>query len=412
MQLKYLIQTVLLGILLTSCSKNPFDTDVFKDNNFVYNKMQDVYLWNDKIPKVDPLKYESTDQLLADMLYKSKDKWSYIEPKADYSSYYENGTYIGFGWTGYILIDRLALAVVYHNSPAAKAGLKRGDQITNINGRTIAEITAGNLWSTIYGADEAGIKADLKLSDGRNITLYKESVVLKTVLISKIITRNGHRIGYISFKNFIEPSREELKAVITSFKNQVDEVVLDLRYNGGGRVNVGIYLAELLAGSKIAGKPFIKYQHNSHNQNWNKTVNAGSQELTLNLNRLYVLTTNLTASASEMLINCLKPYMSVISIGGTTHGKPVGMYSFEFGNKVLVPISFYTYNANDQGDYFNGFVPAVTASDDLDHQLGDENELMLKAAISQITGEKIESKPAKELKLPIIHGLKSEYCGN
>jgi len=88
------------------------------------------------------------------------------------------------------------------------------------------------------------------------------------------------------------------------------------------------------------------------------------------------------------------------------------MYSFEFGNKVLVPISFYTYNANDQGDYFNGFVPAVTASDDLDHQLGDENELMLKAAISQITGEKFEYKPAKEIKLPIIHGLKGEYCGN
>src|SRR5690606_22030988 len=164
---------------------------------------------------------------------------------------------------------------------------------------------------------------------------------------------------------------------------------LDLRYNGGGLVNVAVHLASLIGGALTAGQPFATYAHNDRNEFRNETLRFESLESPpLALDRLIVITTRSSASASELVINALRPFMPVVTIGDATYGKPVGQYMIEFCDKVLAPVSFSLRNANDEGDYFGGFLPTCTAADDIGRDLGDTAEASLAEAFHFLrTGE-------------------------
>jgi hypothetical protein len=161
--------------------------------------------------------------------------------------------------------------------------------------------------------------------------------------------------------------------------------VLDLRYNGGGLVDVAQYLASLLGGSRTVGQVFAEYFHNDRNAFRNRVLRFETQPGALTLDRLVVITTEASASASELVINALRPFIPVVIVGERTYGKPVGQYAIPFCDKVLAPVSFQLRNANGEGDFFGGFAADCAAPDDLDHPIGDPMEGSLREAFAVIS---------------------------
>jgi C-terminal processing protease CtpA/Prc len=361
-------------------------------NKMLYDIMKDKYLWYRDTRNLDYEEYDSLDRLLGDLKYKKYDRWSYITTTEENNDYFEAGKYGGTGYGLWYFDDRVYIGFVYKNSPAYKVGLKRGVEILEINGKTIKEIEDASLWGTIMGKDEVGVRIDLKVnidSTIKNITLTKDTVYINSVLHHDILNIDNKKIGYLVFKTFIEPSRAELKEVFSKFKAEnIEELVLDLRYNGGGRLDIAQYLASLIGGDYTVDNVFEMLQYNDRFSHWNEAFNFTKEESALGLNHIYVITTQGTASASESVINGLKPFIDVSLIGSKTHGKAVGMNGVDFCNVYVAPITFKVLNAEEEGDYFEGISVDCGARDDILHSFGDLNEGMLKETLYYIKNGK------------------------
>jgi len=362
-------------------------------NKMLYDIMTDSYLWYKKTPSIDYESYNSLDKLLKRLKYKKYDRWSYITTTTAYTNYFEEGTYLGLGYSyKYLSNKKLYFTTVYKNSPAYKAGIRRGTELLAINGKSIKEIEKKKLWSTIYGKNKIGIKVKLKIKKGskvKTITLKKSKVKKNTVLTTKIIKDGSKKIGYLVFNSFIEPSRAELRKAFYKFKKEhIDKLILDLRYNGGGRLSIAQYLASLIGGNRTVDNVFESLIYNDRYSQWNHDYKFTKEKYNLGLNSVYIITTNGTASASESVINGLKPFLKVKLIGSRTHGKPVGMRGYDFCGKHLAPIQFKGVNASDNGNYFKGFKVICNAKDDVTHDFGNTHEQMLKETLYLIKHNK------------------------
>lgn len=365
---------------------------IAEQNKFVYEVMTDTYLWYDKVPEVDYTDYASPEALLNALRYDTLDKWSYITSTEEHYTYFEEGKYIGLGLAmDYDHNGDCRIKSVHMASPADEAGLKRGDKILGINGKTIEEIETEKLWKSIMGADEIGVVVRLNVEtlegELRNVYMMKDWVLINTVLYYDILEHNGSKTGYVVFDKFISTARDELDSVFSYFKwYGIDELIVDLRYNGGGEVSVGKYLAGLIGGDHVAGEVFAKYSHNDKYQAYDETeyFSRLGYKNAPDLDRVFFITSNSTCSASELVINSLKPFMDVILIGDTTCGKPVGMYGQDFCEMRINPIEFRVTNANDEGDFFSGMDPACYAADDLTKPFGDTAEGSLTEAMYYI----------------------------
>jgi C-terminal peptidase prc len=361
--------------------------DKLKD--LVYKVMTSTYLWYDEVPTVDLSAYASAEELLEDLKYKDLDRWSYIAAKEEYDNLMEEGRYIGLGLSlKFTENDECRIKFVYQDSPAAAAGLIRGDRLVEINGETIEEIDINNHWATIFGEDEVGVMVDLKIEDSigatKDLSLEKNWVTIDSVQFEDVFDLDGLKVGYLVFNTFIETSREELETVFTSFNQEgIDELILDLRYNTGGRGSIARYLSELIAGAP-EGAIFAQFEHNDKYGAWNFEDSFTSSEHSLNLDRVIIIISEETCSASEMVINCLRPYIDVVLIGHNTCGKPVGMYGYDLFDKHISPIEMKTVNANGEGDYFDGIQPTCNSEDDLMKQFGDEEESSLQEALNYV----------------------------
>jgi carboxyl-terminal processing protease len=368
----------------------PSSSYLEKLKDLVYKVMTSTYLWYDTVPAVDLTSYYSAEELLEDLIYKDLDRWSYIASKEEYHSLMEEGRYIGLGFgMKFTENDECRIKLVYQNSPAADAGLMRGDRLIEINGKTIEEIEINALWSTIFGDDEIGVMADLKIEDStgatRNLSLEKKWVTIDSVQFEDVFDLDGLKAGYLVFNQFIETSPEELETVFTSFSQEgIDELILDLRYNPGGRVLIVRYLSELIAGAHIESDIFAQFVHNDRYSAWDFVDYFSSADYSLNLDRVIIITSEETCSASELVINCLKPFIDVVLVGSNTCGKPVGMYGYDLFDKHISPIEFKTVNANGEGDYFDGIPPTCYSEDDLMKQFGDEEESSLLEALNYV----------------------------
>ncbi|MEM1009988.1 MAG: S41 family peptidase, partial [Myxococcota bacterium] len=211
----------------------------------------------------------------------------------------------------------------------------------------------------------------------------KGEIRVSSVFFSKIFEREGKRIGYVVFNQFIAPSLDELKAVAERFSAQaVDDMILDLRYNGGGRVDVAVFLASMLLGAEVKDKRFLLSRHHKDFASWNQDISFQEDvPHRLDLKRLTVITSGATASASEVLINGLRSYIPVTVVGKSTHGKPVGMYIYAFFSKILAPVSFQLVNDNGQGDFFDGIPADRVSFDDVRYRFGDVRESAFKEAM-------------------------------
>jgi C-terminal processing protease CtpA/Prc len=374
----------------TSCS-------VQTQNRFVRDALTEYYYWNRELPALNPANFASPQAYLDAARYKPLDlTYSYIANRADQDALYSASQFIGIGMSTPFDGVEMRVSEVYPDSPASEAGFKRGDRILKVNGRTVAEIAEANELTTAFGPHEDGQTVTIEwrpLAEAprpgqapppvpdRKATLAKRVVTIPTVPVTRLFEVDGRKVGYVAFRSFVEPSVEALdQAFITLRDAGASELVLDMRYNGGGLVSVAQHLASLIGGPRLAGQVLTEYVHNDRHRELNTKIRFDADANALNLTRLVVITTRATASSSELIINGLKPYMPVVLVGDRTYGKPVGQYGLPFCDKVLNPVSLVFKNALGEFDYFTGLAPTCPAGDGLDRALGDPEEASLKEA--------------------------------
>jgi carboxyl-terminal processing protease len=363
-------------------------------NRYVNDVMRDIYYWNTELPTVNAASYGSPEALLEALRYRPLDeRFSYIGARATEEAFYSDSQFIGFGFAnGY---DGLGLRVlqVFPDSPASEAGMQRGDRITSIEGQSVLALAASGALGTALGPSQEGfvMRFRFERSDGSAVdaTMTKRAVTIPTVSYLNVYEIDGRKVGYLFFRNFVTPSRDALDEAFNALRDVgATELVLDLRYNGGGLVSIAQHLASLIGGVRTDGQVFAEYFHNSRNTFRNEVLRFEGKANALPVQRVVVITTSASASASELVINALRPFVPVITVGETTYGKPVGQYGITFCEKVLYPVSFTLRNALGQGDYFGGIAADCQAADDPGRQLGDPQEASLAEALSVIrTGQ-------------------------
>ncbi len=325
-------------------------------------------------------------------MYDELDKWSYITTLENRNNYQE-GRYMGLGYNVTVTDEEeCVVKFVYSNSPTGRAGLQRGDKITQINGHTMAEIIQNNLWNTVINYDQINFPVTMMVEkpDGsvNTMNMAVDWVTIDNILHHEILEVNGQRVGYVMFNKFHRRIEEDLNNVFSRFRNeQVDELIVDLRYNSGGQIPTASNLSSLIAGERLDGQLVAKLNHNDRYQTWNWDYNFQRMDNSLNLNRVFIITNESTASASELVINSLMPFTDVILVGRTTHGKPVGMHSYTFGDKFMSYIEFEVVNAQGQTGYFDGIEPTCMAEDDLSRLIGDTQEDSLREALYYIAND-------------------------
>jgi carboxyl-terminal processing protease len=359
-------------------------------NRYVRDVLFEYYYWYRDLPSQNPNLFASPQAYLEAVRFKPLDTaYSFIASRAEQDALYSASQFVGLGLSTQFDGVEMRLSQVFPDSPASEAGLRRGDRILTINDRTIAELNAADALGTIFGANTVGVEVRLEWrpaaappdSASRKVTLVKRVVTIPTVSLTKLYEVDGRKIGYIVFRNFVEPSVAALDDAFTALHDAgATELVLDLRYNGGGLVNVAQHLTSLIGGERTAGQVLAEYVHNDKHRDLNRQLKFDAKPNALNLQRLVVITTRASASASELVVNGLRPYLPVVIVGDRTYGKPVGQYGFAFCDKVLNPVAFVVKNARGEADYFDGLPPTCPAADQIDRQLGDPEEASLKEA--------------------------------
>jgi len=380
-------------LTLTSCGSSDSNNEL-EINAQVFKALQQDYLWYGDLPSsINAADYNSPQTMLA-AVAAPQDRFSFIMTGQEYEDRFINATFFGYGFSAMRIDNDTALQVayVYDAGSAAQNGLRRGDKIIEIEGVSVADwlkkLDTGLVTEDdIYGPNEAGVVRNFvwRKPNGEQLTsdFIKDQVSTNTVLHRSVVDDDSKRLGYLVFNAFIELSETELEAAFADFSAQgVNELILDLRYNGGGLIRVANQLSAQIAANKVTNKTFVKYQYNDKNWHKNTTTlfSLGAGQTTLNLDRVIILTTEASCSASELVINSLSPFIEVVQIGETTCGKPVGMMPDRIGNYVLMAINFQTVNALDQGDYFDGLNPNCYVSDSITGDWGATDDPLLAEA--------------------------------
>lgn len=406
-----LLLGLFVSIFVVSCEEEKIEKPDANSVEELQEILEAWYLWNDELPTIEPKNYDNPVELMNAVRYLPQDRWSYVTTIAEFEAYYESGAYVGYGYSqGFDVDGKLRVVYVFEDSPLQEYGVERGWIIQKINNEMI---TTSSDINALLGPDTPGLVTDFVFinPDGDLITasVAKREITMNTVLHTEIKEVGARKVGYLVFKSFIGPSIEELSEAFSTFKaNNVDELILDLRYNGGGRMDVTSHLAGLIAPKSLEGEIFAQYEHNTMRESENSSYPFEISDTTLALDRLYVIATRNTASASEALINGLDPFIDVHVVGDNTYGKPVGMYVFysEEDYYAYVPVTFRISNANGYGAYFEGLAASAYASDNIAVEFGSINEDCFATALGHIeTG----SFPSLKSSGEIFHLPKREY---
>ena len=381
---------VLLGLLGSSVARVEAQGQctVLDQNVFVRDKLRDIYLWYQELPDLDPALYPSPEAYLDAVRFRPQDEtFSYINSAEASSSFYSASQYIGLGISiSWIRADRARLAQVFPDSPASEVAMARGDYLVAIGGTSIEELVATGSFDAALGPSEIGVTVDIRwrsqFGEERSAVLTKRPVTIPTVSQREVFDVDGLPVGYVHLRNFVEPSVGALDAAFAEFQARgVTDIVLDLRYNGGGLIEVARHLGSLIGGFRTNTQPFVELAHNDKNTFRNRTFRFDDPEQSLDVPRLVVIATRASASSSELVIQGLKPFIPVTIVGDRTYGKPVGQYGFDFCDKVLFPVSFRSRNAAGESDFFDGIPADCPAADNLDRALGDPAESSLAEAL-------------------------------
>jgi hypothetical protein len=370
-------------------------TDAQKD--WLRSYMQDWYLWTGSSPNPDPAGYASVQSYFTALLYPGDglvpnvvpaDKWSYISDAASYTQFFTDGQTLGYGLfvNGLELKLPLKARFIEALSPAYEQGLRRGDEILKVNGHLAAELIAANDFSAL-SPTKAGDALVLEINNSsgtRTVTLTAKVYTLTPVPVSQLLTLpNASKVGYLVMKDFITQAEAPLATAFNDFRAAgARDVILDLRYNGGGRISTATVLASLVAGSTYNQNVFTNLVFNTKQASQNTSYRLASQ--TTGFDRVVVLTGARTCSASELVVNGLKPYVQVVTVGGQTCGKPFGFVPQTNCSSTFSAVNFESFNASGQGRYYNGIAATCPATDDFNGQLGDPTEVLTADATSYL----------------------------
>ena len=407
------------------------------EKQWMRSYFDEAYLWREDVPVVNasapaysgssvPAALQAYfDALLTPQRTASgapRDRFSFMISTREWEQLASTGSDLGYGitwvWRSSLPPRQIRVAQVEPGSPAARAGVQRGDTLQSVD---TVPADAGDasgvavlneaLFPTEAGRNHQFVFTTLAGST-RNVSLAASVVTLSSVPVSKVITTaDGSRVGYLLFNDHLAASEAPLIQAVTNLRNQgIDDLVLDLRYNGGGYLFIASELATMIAGTqRTSGQLFQQLQFNSRRSADTNSADSrvpfldtacllvngrctSTQTLpTLNLSRVFVLTQADTCSASESVINSLRGVnVDVRLIGGTTCGKPYGFSGKDNCGYSYFPIEFSGVNAKGFGDYADGFVPAgggpsgvagCVAADDLSRALGDTAEGQLAKAL-------------------------------
>ena len=382
-----------VALCLGPADAQPRNCSITGQNLYVRDVLQELYYWYQFLPDPDPARFSSPEAYLEAVRYRPlDDSFSYIAPRAATDAFYSSSQFIGFGFgTQSFLVNEgtaveMRVTQVFPESPASEAGLQRGDRILAIGGVTVTDWWLMGQLGAALGPSEIDYTTSLAYRRGEaepvEVTVTKRAVTIPTVSETRVFEVDGVKVGYVFFRNFVEPSVDALNQAFGTLREAgVRELVLDLRYNGGGLVSVAQHLASLIGGTRTNGQVLAEYFHNDKNAARNQIIRFEEKELALTLERLVVIATPGTASASELVINALRPFIPVVVIGDRTYGKPVGQYGVNFCDKTAFPVAFTLRNANGEGDFFGGIPATCAAPDDLERQLGDPGEGSLAEAL-------------------------------
>ena len=437
---------IITSLFIISCSKNDEleVPDELKVNDFVWKGMNQFYLWQPEAPNLVDNRFGSQGDLNSFLSGKSPegvfnlvridqtiDRFSYIFSDYNQLESFLSGTGLNngvdfglkfktgstteiFGWVRYII----------PNSDASIKNIQRGRIFYAING---TPLTVSNYRSLLannsYTMNFADFDNGAITPNGQSLFLTKTVLPENPVLINTVINQGANRIGYLVYNGFYQQYETQLNNAFATLKAQnVTHLILDLRYNSGGAVVTANRLASMITG-QFSGQIFAREQWNPKMQTyWSQnnpsqfenrftsTISSGAGISSLNLSKVIILTTKSTASASELIINGLKPYIQVVQIGDVTVGKNVGSITLydspTFGSSgrsskhkyAMQPIVFKTVNASGFGDYQTGLVPTVSQVENLGNLgvLGDLTEPLLQTALNyiQVNGRLSQQQPA------------------
>nr|WP_316644474.1 S41 family peptidase [uncultured Roseateles sp.] len=361
--------------------------------------MQDQYLWYARMPSVDAAAQPTVEAYFAALLYPgggadpaSRDRWSYVETTASHDQFFGEGRSLGYGLAvgGIELRGRpdepLHVRYIEPRSPAAAAGLQRGDILLSLNGVSSAEVITRDDFSALTPKAAGDVlKLQVRNAAGDRTVSVTASVFDLTPVSASQVLRSaaGKTTGYLLLKDFISQASTPLDAAFGQFKAAgVTELVLDLRYNGGGLVSVARDLASYIGGQAARGGVFATLKYSDKRQSQNSNFNFEQPSTGLTLSRVFVLSGQRTCSASELVINGLKPFVQVVQIGDTSCGKPVGFVPKAQCGNTFNAVNFESVNAAGAGRYWDGLAPTCRVADAFTRALGDPTEALTAAALS------------------------------
>jgi C-terminal processing protease CtpA/Prc len=423
---KLMLVAVMGLAVLTACKKNKSgdtpvtppttQTDKIKDSALLVGR--ELYLWYSQIPTTfDAQKYADPDKIMAAIRGYSKepgftdpvDKWSFAIKQAEWDNV-SSGAAKDFGINVFFRIEGdLRVKSVEKASPAGIAGIKRGWRITKLNGST--NITTGNAEFIINGVWESQTSTfTFQKPDGTTVdlTLNAASYQENPIYLDTIYAAGAKNVGYLVFNSFLGDTTaiaNKFQQVFAKFAaNNVSEVIVDLRYNGGGYVSLQEKLANYLVKSTANGQVMMTQAFNDKYAQYFNETTLFNKTGSLNPDKIYFIVSDNTASASELLINSLRPFADIKLVGPSkTYGKPVGYFPYPVGTWYVFPISFRTTNKNGQGNYFGGMALDNSVADGLDKDWGDVNEASLASVLKYINTGAFRMRAGEEYKAdPIV----------
>ena len=380
--------------------------------------MRDQYFWSANQPAPNA-SAPTIDSYFQSQLFVPADRYSYTQSLDEFTQFFVEGTRTGYGYS-LAFADasqtKIQVRIVEPLSPAAAAGLQRGDTVLGIDGFSPADIVNGSLTSVVTAGITRTFSIQNSMGAQRTLTVVSRNFLLSPVLADKILTAaNGAKVGYLAYQDFTDLSLAPLGASFDRFRAAgVTELIVDLRYNGGGSVRVARALASLMGGTQLDGQVFASLRFNAQNKASDFDYPFSASQTVLpaapleGLTQVFFITSSGTASASELVVNSLLPFKKVVTIGAATFGKPYGFQPRSSCDTVFNAVNFETFNAAGAGRFNNGLPATCTVADDLSKALGDPAERRTAAALGYIQTKTCpaadNSLQAKSLNLPGLLG--------